>query len=366
MAFAGHFKRVGVADIPKSHYASFFDEYVQTPPRGLDDPALKAFVTYTRVRVINGGANMGSPAHTDNTYGLLTAELFMTSVDAEDVSYESLKTWIHESDLSDQVKSTFADDAFTPAQFNALKNALPDNTFAHWLGGAQIYALVVLCKRAQVSQEWVQRRISLLVTELGAANDFYPSNYITSFLYKHYCDLRHDWGALFRSMLADSQSTIVQKNVILQARLGGLTAYSTIRDAMQEYQDFPWATMQDIFPAERTEYNTLNTKVEADPYYGFGDEIRMHGSTKYPHHFYVAKTLLIEFQGNLSMRNYAGNPNMTKREICDELLRHYRKVHKLGVSASIGTAISAMAQKVTQYQEVINQTAENRRILEDA
>ncbi|KFD58398.1 hypothetical protein M514_00624 [Trichuris suis] len=58
------------------------------------------------------------------------------------------------------------------------------------------------------------------------------------------------------------------------------------------------------FPEEQRVLEELKQRVDENHYYGFGPDARTRGSTKFPHMFYVAKTLLIEFQGNNSMRAY--------------------------------------------------------------
>lgn len=365
MAFLGKFKRIRESEVPVSHIHDFYLAFHKRMPEELDSSDLKAFVAYCRLRVVYGNVRFGGASDRDNTYGLLCMEFFLPTRVQTNINISSLFEWVQNSEFTPEDKALFTGEQLTDAQFEALKRSITDQGFAGWMGGCQIYALVVLCKRAQVTNQWIQKRLDLLRTEIGANPDFFPSDIISTFLHKHYVSSSTDWSDLFTRMIDHSQGTIVQKNIILQARFGGLTAYTSIVDAMAEFSDFPWDTARELFAKEWAEFQQLNEKVVNNPYFGFGDEIRMHGSTQYPHFFYLAKTLLVEFQGNMSMRGYAGNPNMTKREICDEMLKHYRKVHKMRTSSSIAKAVKAMADQVRTYKELLRENETDLKILEE-
>ena len=70
-----------------------------------------------------------------------------------------------------------------------------------------------------------------------------------------------------------------------------LTAYRTIKRAMEAVSSFPWENVMDTFPSQKAAYTELIGKLKADNYYGFTDESSKYGSALVGDLYHIARKL---------------------------------------------------------------------------
>ncbi|CDW53403.1 hypothetical protein TTRE_0000166801 [Trichuris trichiura] len=286
-------------------------------------------------------------------------EFFLNKIIEGQVDEADLLKWISSSTIIPETeKAKFGPGNWNDETFKILQDCVSLDDYSQSVGAAQIYSLLVMCKRAQVPKAWINKHIELLRQETGARCDFFPADSVTTYLHTYFVAENDNWPKYFQNMLRASEGTTAEMNIVLQAEFGGLTAYTLVKDAQAHFPSFAWEAMATIFPNEQSVLNELTERVKENHYYGFGPEARTRGSTKFPHMFYVAKTLFTEFQGDNSMRAYRGDPKMTRKDLCDKLLRDFRPLHKLQMVAGPAQGTHAIVAEIKKLQEQIESANE--------
>ncbi|CAH0562969.1 unnamed protein product [Brassicogethes aeneus] len=90
----------------------------------------------------------------------------------------------------------------------------------------------------------------------------------------------------------------------IQTRWVGLVPQCML--ALKAYPDFDWTTAFHLFSQDTTNYRTALTVVNGNVYYGFIKDLGAARSTKFANLAYVAKELLIQVGGEVSLRTYQG------------------------------------------------------------
>lgn len=95
--------------------------------------------------------------------------------------------------------------------------------------------------------------------------------------------------------------------IVQQTAGSGLTAYYTVCKAISLYGDFPWHKVKVLLAEEWTDFISATKAVKDNPYYGFRHDLASVRSTKYKSIAWVAKELLMEYNGERgTLKNYAG------------------------------------------------------------
>uniref|UniRef100_A0A5S6R0Z3 Uncharacterized protein n=1 Tax=Trichuris muris TaxID=70415 RepID=A0A5S6R0Z3_TRIMR len=323
---------------PKSHIRSFFLLFGKPDPVSFKDPELRAFASYCLLRTVNQGATFGSVSRRDNVQALVCMEFFLNKKQDENVDVSQFLQWIKNSDrFTDEEKANF-DGQWGDKQWTILREKCSRREYSELYGAAKIYSLIVLCNRGQTTPKWERKHLDLLRTECGARSDFSPVGSVVAYLHTYHVNVNEDWKTFFADMLSSASGTIAERNIILQTELAWLTAFSIVKEAKQNFPSFPWLELDKLFPAEKDALAELEKKVAANKYFGFTPEARLLGSTKFPHVFYIAKTLMIEYGGNWSLKGYAGAPNMTDRGLCDKLVKWFAPVYRAQTAAAFAKA----------------------------
>lgn len=91
-----------------------------------------------------------------------------------------------------------------------------------------------------------------------------------------------------------------------QATNSGLTSFVTIGRAIKKYPDFPWTKANILTGGELANFNAAITAVNGNQYYGFNKSLGAARSTQFSSIGYIAKELLINLNGEVSLKKYAG------------------------------------------------------------
>lgn len=91
-----------------------------------------------------------------------------------------------------------------------------------------------------------------------------------------------------------------------QSEQSGLTSIVLIRRALIGHPKFAWAKLAQLFPTEATAVTAAFEQIGNNPYYGYSANLNNARATKYQNITWVCKTLLIDLDGDTTLRNYRG------------------------------------------------------------
>lgn len=91
-----------------------------------------------------------------------------------------------------------------------------------------------------------------------------------------------------------------------QAVNSGLTSFVIVGRAMTKYPDFLWGRLNVLTQGELANYRNAINRVQGNAYFGFNKSLGCVRSTLYSSLAYVAKELLIQLNGEVSLKRYAG------------------------------------------------------------
>nr|UYL95467.1 MAG: ORF3 [Zhangye Chuvi tick virus 1] len=108
-----------------------------------------------------------------------------------------------------------------------------------------------------------------------------------------------------------------------QAAGSGLTAFDTVKAALQRFPEFPWAAVFALIPAEADTFLEAVQLVGKDAYYGFRSDLGKVAASGYRTLAYVAKELMIRYGGpdGATLRGYKGWTRFPQhKEALDQLI----------------------------------------------
>jgi len=106
--------------------------------------------------------------------------------------------------------------------------------------------------------------------------------------------------------IGEGQEVLRLRLTLQQSEQAGLTSIVLIRRALIGHRKFAWAKLAQMFPNEATAVTEAFEQIANNPYYGFSPNLNNAKSTKYQNITWVCKTLLIEIDGDSTLRNYRG------------------------------------------------------------
>lgn len=181
-------------------------------------------------------------------------------------------------------------------------------------------ALCAYAKRGNISSDFKMKVDQAITAELSkpvsisvkACRIFYE-NYKAPINEKNAPDLFNHWKTII-------PAPAIRLQLIVQQTAGsGLTAYYTICRAVQLYEKFPWHKVKALLTSDWTNFMIACEEIKGNPYFGFRNDLSSVRSTKYKNLAWVAKELLIEYNGEKNtLKNYMG---WTKQPIFQDELR---------------------------------------------
>nr|QMP82322.1 nucleocapsid protein [Coleopteran chu-related virus OKIAV151] len=218
-----------------------------------------------------------------------------------------------------------------PACVRILRHIALGATPAFKLGGLALIAniTVSICKRGTISDQFVQKIEQGIQNDLGkqvilnadAIRQYYShfGKFINS---QNIRAIAGRWNALI------PQQALRLSLTVQQIAGGGLTAFVTIGRAMRLYNDFPWAEIAAIMPADFTNYTNAVRAVNGNLYYGFNADLGPARSTLYKNLAYVGKELLVKVGGEAALNRYAGwTRRVPDQARVDVLIAEYEQQH---------------------------------------
>lgn len=155
-------------------------------------------------------------------------------------------------------------------------------------------------------------------------------------------DIFDRWNALIGEKCLRLNLTITR------ASESGLTSYLVIGQAIRTYNDFDWARIAMLYPAEWQNYCAAVEAVGNNPFYGYRKNLGVVRSTKYKSIAYVAKQLLIIVGGQSSLRFYQGwATRVPDKEAVDIMITQYERDHgEVAINTPIPPALAAEVNNV--------------------
>lgn len=111
------------------------------------------------------------------------------------------------------------------------------------------------------------------------------------------------------------------RSAVLQASKQSMTSMLVIGRAMRLFPQFNWASLLTHFDAEATAFRAAVVAVAGNVYYGYSADIGPVKSRNFANIAWASKELLIRFNGEAGLANYAGWTRAPKkRNLINELL----------------------------------------------
>lgn len=199
-----------------------------------------------------------------------------------------------------------------------------------------VLALTVaaLTKKGTVTDEWISRYLDGINADTGkrvAGTRFREtssriwtqmSNRITPAIAAQVCGL---WTQML------PVTSVRLRTAVQHASKQGMTTMLAIGRAMRLFPRFEWARLLANFPAEGIAWNAAVGVVNGDVYFGYSANLGAVRSRLFPNLAWTAKELLIRFNGETGLANYAGWIRQPKkRDMINELLAHYAVLDAAG------------------------------------
>lgn len=176
--------------------------------------------------------------------------------------------------------------------------------------GANLYALVYVAmgKRGTISDN----KLTKIKDDLKIAlrKDIYITSDEINAMFRELRGLINgdNAEAILTGMAGDMTDFNLRLRLTVdQAMRSGMTSYWSIRTALTEFPDFPWAEAQRYIPGDFARYREAFTVVGENQYYGFNENLGVAASTRYRSLGWLAMHLLVAKRGAEygSLRNYA-------------------------------------------------------------
>lgn len=177
------------------------------------------------------------------------------------------------------------------------------------LNGIDLFTtlFIAVAKRGNVTEDFINKISKGLEDDLQHVSKIDAET--VSLVYKFYGANISATNAkiVMDRWLADIPEIALRVRLTLQqATNSGLTAFVTIGRAIKKYPDFPWPRLNQLTGGELTNFSAAVTLVNGNQYYGFNKSLGAARSTLYSSIAYVAKELLIQLNGETSLKKYAG------------------------------------------------------------
>lgn len=184
-----------------------------------------------------------------------------------------------------------------------------------------VNALVAYAKKGTVSDNLVEKLTESLKTSISKTCAL-NGNDISNFYQQYGRGITEANAAGFftqiQTMIPGECLPIV--TLLNQVAYTGLTAAMVIKDALRKYPTFPWAPLTALFPEEILACTAAINQARANPYIGFKTNLGDIASTKYKNVAWVAKEVLVRYDGQSALRNYGGWAKVPKEKAKLELL----------------------------------------------
>lgn len=103
-----------------------------------------------------------------------------------------------------------------------------------------------------------------------------------------------------------------------------LTAYRTIKRAIESVSSFPWENVMNAFESQKRIYEELMQKLEVDEFYGFSEESGKYGSSLVGDLYYIARKLLVDHMGDKNLARYKCKAEPADLPLCEALFKEYK------------------------------------------
>jgi len=134
--------------------------------------------------------------------------------------------------------------------------------------------------------------------------------------------------------VGNDQEVLRLRLTLQQSVQAGLTAIILIRRALIGHPKFGWAKIAQLFPTEAVAVTDAFEQIANNPYYGYAANLNHARSTLYQNITWVCKTLLIEIDGDSTLRQYRGFKLTPKHhDVVLELIREYKARYNTGFMA---------------------------------
>lgn len=170
-----------------------------------------------------------------------------------------------------------------------------------------VTSYVGVAKRGMISERFVDKIQTGMKSDLGVevtiSSDIIHQAYN---MFGRYVTATNA-SDVFERWLGDIPEHALRLRLSLTQETGsGLTAFIVIGRAMTRYPTFNWAKLNLLTSGELACYRAAIATVAGNPYYGFNRDLGAARSTLYSSIAYVAKELLLQLNGETSLKNYKG------------------------------------------------------------
>lgn len=223
---------------------------------------------------------------------------------------------------------------------------------------ALTYAIVSLAKRGNTTERYLEK------VEEGLVNDFQLRTRLEggliSKLYTHYSSKigPDQVSAVYSMWLNWLPAHALRLTIIVRQMAGtGLTGLIIVGRAMKLFPGFPWNQLYTLstYANEFAAYEAAARAVGNNVFAGFVPTADVFNHQKFKNLSYVAKELLIQCNGETSLRNYRGwTPAAKMRDVVQEMIRVFKEQQLADLANIPAAALQVADDRITAISDILN------------